>query len=88
MRVVALHTVELNRLVAVLDNRAQRSASFHRKERVEKSPSAVQPPYNAPKRTLKRIQERESSTHLAPAPCVPMHTTTEMSSVEDFSESD
>ena len=55
-----LYLSELNKLVALLDDRANKSAgknSFHRKERVQKSPCSVQPPTDAPKWTLKRIHE-------------------------------
>ena len=84
MCVLHFHAVELNRLVAVLDERAQKSAknSFHRKESVDKSPSVAQPPANAPRWTLKPTQERES-TPVAPASM----PTRAMSPEEDYSES-
>ena len=62
----------MNKLVALLDDRANKSAaknSFPRKERVQKSPSSVQPPTDAPKWTLKRIHEREDTS---PAPSAPV----------------
>ena len=89
MCVVVLHTAELNRLVAMLDDRVQKSAknSFHRKERVEKSPSAAPPPADAPSWTLKPTRERES-TPPAPEPHVSMPTAGPFSTEEDSSESD
>ena len=91
MCVVILHNAELNKLVAVLDDRAKKSAaknSFHRKERVQKSPSSAQSPDDAPKWTLKCTQEREDIP-LAPAPHVTsLPMTRALSSDEDYSESD
>jgi hypothetical protein len=80
---------KLNRLVAMLDDRTQKSAkhSFHRKERVEKSPSAAPPPADAPSWTLKPTRERES-TPPAPEPHVSMPTAGPFSTEEDSSESD
>ena len=86
--VVILYNAELNKLVAVLDDRAKKSASkhsFHCKERVQKSPSSAQPPSDAPKWTLKRTQERKDAP-VAPAPPLPM--TRALSSDEDYSETD
>ena len=88
--VVISHNAELNKLVAVLDDQATKSAvknSFHRKERVQKSPSSAQPPADEPKWTLKHTRERED-TPLSPTPRVSLATTRTLSSDEDCSESD
>ena len=68
----SLSCFRLNRLVAMLDERTQKSAknSFSCRERVDKSPSAVKLPADAPKWTLKPTQERES-TPVVPAPLWP-----------------
>lgn len=88
MRVVVLHTAELNRLVAMLDVRAQKSAknSFHWKERVEKSLFAAPPAADAPSWTLKPTRGKES-TPPAPEPHMSIPTTGPFSTEEDSSES-
>lgn len=80
---------ELNKLIAVLDDRAKKSAaknSFHRKERVHKSPSLVQPPPDDPKWALKFTQEREDTAGIPPAHTQLVTPTRAPQSEEDSSE--